>query len=1191
MRRRLNIDQSTGIISKPVAVGKHLPLKDRTGNSSGKEATAISITRVAFDAVHSIFKRGCNYGLFPPSQKYPPTGIYIVLVKFNFIVNISAAMIIKKILIFLLCIMPASLVQAQRETLVVPDGQGLPQDMVMDKQQKYLYTMNHAKVVMWEVATGRQLYSFKLDGEDVYGLAVSNDGKKIAVAAQFKNYCFSTVTGKMLFKTTEHGGISNGVIFSPDDKTIYAGNEGLWEVDANTGKSDNKIFGNYSGDGKLFYIDNNTKLVVTGGEGWEVYDMVNKQKLYSHATGLQYLAALPEQGYVIAGRNHDVVKVFDIKSGKEVKQLAGNSYNAVVIPSVNSHQLIFCADDIDAPQRVIYNTDNFTIEKRISKRISDVKHGLYFGKENMAYVLDGLRLVKFNTADESIVKAYEGVSANFGSEFFNSKEYNVNTGMLHITTEESNLKTIDLYHMRPVRHTVINTGIKELAFSPSGDTIAAFDNAPFSMVIKNIVSAATVRPVTKTGMTAQNRNLYFFAADATKLYYPEENSRDDRTTLMRYDLLTKTTSPLIKARILDNVFVNSSKDLLVAVETSPETISYGVWDIGTGKRLLNVPVKDGSGKIDFLSVSKDKKQLLVMQAGKLLYYELATGKLTGTSAELQRTETSGTFIAGPGKNGVSAASSDLSLYAFSRSDQDIKEKGELFVYKRSGEMLYRIQAHSDIIRSILFSPDDKLIYTISYDKTIKVWDTQTGKLLGTLYLFKNSNDYVFVDSDGRFDGSPEGLKQLYFIKNRDMLALDKLYEKYYTPNLYQRLVNGEVFTPLATGDLKKAPIAKIKYAETQRNLTVDDDVPTYQNTTGAAEITVTASAEDDDIDEIRLFQNGKALNLATRNLIVEDDQNKTSTKKYTISLLPGTNEIRAVALNTQRTESQPDIINVLYANGTSANNNVTPVVNSTNRVVDQIDKAATLHLVVVGINAYKNPAMSLNYALADATAFKDEIEKDARSVLTNVKTYFVTDAAADKTGISKALEQVQQTAKPQDVFVFYYAGHGVIAKGNNEFYLVPNDVSNLHDVDEALKQHGIAAKELQQYAINIQAQKQLFVLDACQSAGAFTEMLKGDGDKQKNIAMLARSTGTHWMAASGSQQYANEFSTLGHGAFTYVLLQALKGEAASNKMITVDGLKLYLQTGVPALMKKYNGSQQTPASYGFGNDFPVEIMR
>ena len=211
------------------------------------------------------------------------------------------------------------------------------------------------------------------------------------------------------------------------------------------------------------------------------------------------------------------------------------------------------------------------------------------------------------------------------------------------------------------------------------------------------------------------------------------------------------------------------------------------------------------------------------------------------------------------------------------------------------------------------------------------------------------------------------------------------------------------------------------------------------------------------------------------------------------------------------------------------------------------------------------------------------MEKDAKTVISNVKTYFVTDNTADKKGITNALKEVQQNAKPQDVFIFYYAGHGVIGK-DNEFYLVPNNVSDLKNVQAELEQKAIAAKQLQQYAIDIQAQKQLFILDACQSAGAFEAMLSNDANQQKNIAVVARSTGTHWMAASGAQQFANEFSSLGHGAFTYVLLEALKGAASNNKMITVNNLKNYLQQTVPELMKKYHGAAQYPASYGFGND-------
>jgi uncharacterized caspase-like protein len=114
-----------------------------------------------------------------------------------------------------------------------------------------------------------------------------------------------------------------------------------------------------------------------------------------------------------------------------------------------------------------------------------------------------------------------------------------------------------------------------------------------------------------------------------------------------------------------------------------------------------------------------------------------------------------------------------------------------------------------------------------------------------------------------------------------------------------------------------------------------------------------------------------------------------------------------------------------------------------------------------------------------------------------VKTYFVTDTKADKNGIINALTEVQKTAKAQDVFVFYYAGHGVISDKNKEFYLVPTDVADLKNVDEILLQKGIPSKQLQGYAVNIQAQKQVFILDACQSAGAFEQLIAADANQQR----------------------------------------------------------------------------------------------
>ncbi|MFM6925938.1 MAG: hypothetical protein ACKOU7_10595, partial [Ferruginibacter sp.] len=53
-------------------------------------------------------------------------------------------------------------------------------------------------------------------------------------------------------------------------------------------------------------------------------------------------------------------------------------------------------------------------------------------------------------------------------------------------------------------------------------------------------------------------------------------------------------------------------------------------------------------------------------------------------------------------------------------------------------------------------------------------------------------------------------------------------------------------------------------------------------------------------------------------------------------------------------------------------------------------------------------------------------------------------------GMAAAFEKVKAAAKPQDLFIFYYAGHGVI-NDKNQFFLVPYDVTQLYGNDGARK--------------------------------------------------------------------------------------------------------------------------------------------
>ena len=94
----------------------------------------------------------------------------------------------------------------------------------------------------------------------------------------------------------------------------------------------------------------------------------------------------------------------------------------------------------------------------------------------------------------------------------------------------------------------------------------------------------------------------------------------------------------------------------------------------------------------------------------------------------------------------------------------------------------------------------------------------------------------------------------------------------------------------------------------------------------------------------------------------------------------------------------------------------------------------------------------------------------------------------------------------------------------------------------------------------------------------------------KALAQLSRSAGVHVLAAAGSQQTATEFETLGHGLFTYLILEALNGQAdgaPKDGKVTVYELRSYIDNLVPEYALKYKGAPQYPNTFSRGNDFPV----
>ena len=77
-----------------------------------------------------------------------------------------------------------------------------------------------------------------------------------------------------------------------------------------------------------------------------------------------------------------------------------------------------------------------------------------------------------------------------------------------------------------------------------------------------------------------------------------------------------------------------------------------------------------------------------------------------------------------------------------------------------------------------------------------------------------------------------------------------------------------------------------------------------------------------------------------------------------------------------------------------------------------------------------------------------------------------------------------------------------------------------------------------------------------------------------------------------SDQFATEFKELGHGLFTYALLQGMEGKADGSPKdgkVTVYELRSYVDDQIPALSERYRGETQYPIGNAYGQDFPVTV--
>jgi hypothetical protein len=612
-----------------------------------------------------------------------------------------------------------------------------------------------------------------------------------------------------------------------------------------------------------------------------------------------------------------------------------------------------------------------------------------------------------------------------------------------------------------------------------------------------------------------------------------------------------------------------------------------IFDLKTGNLLKKV----GKGKYAAISYSSDGKKLYMSGVGKkylnvglnflllylpkykniLQYHDFETGKLNQLIA-------SNKFSSSSDFSSI-CLTSDYFLSCNQGNSFDVVDlKTTKKVYTTQNEQFVRPKNFSKLgvgISRIYPLADGKSFFINSADNNIcQIYNSEKNSI--SAYIYSDANDdFVVVGRDGRLDGEQSAIAKLFWSerKSSKRTPIENTFDQFYTPDLLAQLLKGVKLEEIKLDIENLKPVPELKFIYP----TVGD--VEFRGTTNVSLVTDTkalklefsATDKGGGLNELRVYQNGKLVNSTIEEINTLD---KGVSKVVNIELFPGENAIKIVATNKDKIESSTNTI-VKY-NGTS-------------------NEPSKLFVMAIGINKYQKSTYDLSFAVPDATGFIEAIKVASKDLFAEVNITLLQDEKATKQNVLKELERIKPFVKQGDVFVFYYAGHGamtIAAQGEQSvFNLVPNDVTNFYST-EMLKEKGISTSELQKISKEMNAQKQLFVIDACQSGGAVDALASRGALNEKELANLARSTGTYFLTASGSDQLAGEFAALGHGVFTYAILQAFTGKADGvngDSKVSVKELSLFVENAVPNLSEKYKGQRQFPVSYGYGQDFPIVV--
>ena len=431
------------------------------------------------------------------------------------------------------------------------------------------------------------------------------------------------------------------------------------------------------------------------------------------------------------------------------------------------------------------------------------------------------------------------------------------------------------------------------------------------------------------------------------------------------------------------------------------------------------------------------------------------------------------------------------------------------------------------------------------DGTMRWYRASDGENLLNLYLDRQTDEWILWTQNGYYACSKNMDEQLKWRINTDKDNASDVYPF----SRYSEAFHDTLLTILTLFENKTD--MEILYERDQRVKRIDDfEKPPRINKVSISEQEgewIKLLLETDSIQTCHplIYINAKKQNDVNYSV-------KGTTISAQTQLAGGTNQLTVQLQTEQGIKSNPHFLTL---NG---------------------PKAETIHrdlyLLAIGVNDYLNH-QPLNYCINDAQQTAQQFRTIRASIDKNHHVAIITDKGFNEQAITGYIDSVKDIIGKDDIFVFYYSGHGISHAQSNRY-----GFSMIHANGDYL-----TFETLQKHLEKIRAQNMILLIDACHSGVLADTVIRGVFEE--DLYSLNEKTGINVFTSSQSREASTEWETLEHGLFTYTLLNSFY--SLDDPLISVHEIAANIKNQAEHLAGQLNTTPVYPKILLTGYDFVI----